>query len=63
MKLLVNRYNSQKLIQTLKPYGVQMRLSARWQVSFRDNDNIHYDYYFAAKPTRKQIRKLYKEHK
>lgn len=56
MKLLVNRYNSQKRINTLQPWGSKMSLDKRWQVSFRDSDNNHYDYYFATKPTRKQIR-------
>lgn len=60
MRTLCNRYNSQKLIDTLQPWGSNMSLNARWQVSVADNRERTYDYFFVAKPTRKQIRKLHK---
>lgn len=60
MRTLCNRYNSQKLIDTLQPWGSKMSLNARWQVSVADNRERTYDYFFVAKPTRKQIRKLHK---
>ena len=60
MRTLCNRYNSQKLIVTLQPWGSKMSLNARWQVSVKDANGHCYDYFFVAKPTRKQIRKLHK---
>lgn len=63
MRTLCNRYNSQKLIVTLQPWGSKMSLNARWQVSVEDKNGQHYDYFFVAKPTRKQIRKLHKGNK
>lgn len=59
MRTVCNRYNSQKLVNTLQPWGSKMTLNARWQLSVVDNEGVHYDYYFVAKPTRKQIRKLH----
>lgn len=61
MKLLANRYNSQKLITTLIPWGAKMNFNKRWQVSFEDSRSRCYDYYFVTKPTRKQIRNIIKE--
>ena len=60
MRTLCNRYNSQKLIVTLQPWGSKMSLNARWQVSVKDANGHCYDYFFVAKPTRKQIRKIHK---
>lgn len=51
------RFNSQKLVDMLQPWGSKMTLDARWQVSVVDGDGIHYDHFFVTKPTRKQIRK------
>lgn len=59
MRTLCNRYNSQKLINTLQPWGSNMSLKARWQVSVKDANGHCYDHFFVAKPTRKQIRKLH----
>lgn len=63
MRTLRNRYNSQKLIVTLQPWGSKMSLNARWQVSVEGANGQCYDHFFAAKPTRKQIRKLHKVRK
>ena len=63
MRTLCNRYNSQKMINILQPWGSKMSLNARWQVSVKDENGQHYDHFFAAKPTRKQIRKLHKGNK
>lgn len=66
MRVLCNRYNSQKLVETLERHMTSrgftcgMSLGARWQVSVTDNRERIYDYFFVAKPTRKQIRKLHK---
>lgn len=60
MRTLCNRYNSQRLIDTLQPWGSKMSLHARWQVSVKDKSGMCHDYFFVAKPTRKQIRKLHK---
>lgn len=60
MRTLCNRYNSQKLIDMLQPWGSKMTLDARWQVSVKDENGQCYDHFFVAKPTRKQIRKLHK---
>lgn len=59
MRTLCNRYNSQKLIDTLQPWGSKMSLNARWQVSVKDENGQCYGHFFTAKPTRKQIRKLH----
>lgn len=63
MRTVCNRYNSQKLIVTLQPWGSKMSLNAHWQVSVEDKNGQHYDHFFVAKPTRKQIRKLHKGNK
>lgn len=60
MRTICNRYNSQKLIEMLQPWGSKKSLNARWQVSVEDGNGHCYDHFFAAKPTRKQIRKLHK---
>ena len=60
MRTVCNRYNSQKLIDTLQPWGSKMTLNARWQVSVKDENGRCYDHFFVTKPTRKQIRKLHK---
>lgn len=60
MRTLCNRYNSQKLIGMLLPWGSKMSLNARWQVSVKDKNGKCHDHFFVAKPTRKQIRKLRK---
>lgn len=60
MRTVCNRYNPQKLIVMLQPWGSKMSLNARWQVSVEDKKGQHYDHFFVAKPTRKQIRKLHK---
>lgn len=60
MRTLCNRYNSEKLIKTVAPYGAKMPYDSRWQVSVQDERGRAYDHYFVAKPTRKQIRKLHK---
>ena len=60
MRTLCNRYNSQKMIVMLQPWGSKMSLNARWQVSVKDNSGKCHDHFFVTKPTRKQIRKLNK---
>lgn len=60
MRIVCNRYNPQKLVVMLQPWGSKMSLNARWQVSVKDKNGQHYDHFFVAKPTRKQIRKLHK---
>ena len=60
MRTVCNRYNSQKMINMLQPWGSKMTYGARWQVSVEDKNGQHYDHFFVAKPTRKQIRKLHK---
>lgn len=57
---VAKRYNSEKLIRILLPWGSNVSYGRRWQVSFKDDRGRHYDHYFVAKPTRKQIRKLIK---
>ena len=59
MRTVCNRYNPQKLIVMLQPWGSKMSLNARWQVSVEDKNGQHYDLLFVAKPTRIQIRKLH----
>lgn len=63
MRTICNRYNSQKMINMLQPWGSKMSLNARWQVSIEDKNGQHYDHFFVTKPTRKQIRKLHKGNK
>lgn len=60
MRILCNRYNPTRLINIMAMYGSKMTYGARWQVSVEDKNGQHYDHYFTAKPTRKQIRKLHK---
>lgn len=60
MRIVCNRYNPQKLVIMLQPWGSKMTLYKRWQVSVKDNSGRFYDHYFVAKPTRKQVRKLHK---
>ena len=60
MRTLCNRYNPAKLIDFMEPIGSRMTYAARWQVSVADSGERTYDYFFVAKPTRKQIRKLHK---
>lgn len=69
MRTVCSRYNPQRLVEVLKKHAhfggptCNMTLHARWQVSCIDTRGRHYDYYFVAKPTRKQIRKLLKARK
>ena len=60
MRTLCNRYNPTRLINIMAMYGGKMTYAARWQVSVADSRGRTYDYFFVAKPTRKQIRKLHK---
>lgn len=60
MNIIVNRYNSEKLIKVLNHIGQNASVYKRWQVSLQDSKGKFYDYFFVAKPTRKQIRKLHK---
>lgn len=60
LTVVAKRYNSEKLIRILLPWGSNVSYGRRWQVSFKDGRKRHYDYYFVTKPTRKQIRKLIK---
>ncbi len=60
MRIVCNRYNIAKLIRLLQPWGSSISFNKRWQVSLVDNRGKHYDHYFVAKPTRKQISKLRK---
>lgn len=59
MRVLCNRYNPAKLIDFMEPIGSRMSYTARWQVSVADSRERTYDYFFVAKPTRKQIHKLH----
>ena len=59
MRVLCNRYNPTRLINIMAMYGSKMTYDARWQVSVEDKNGKCHDYYFVAKPTRKQIRKLH----
>lgn len=63
MRTLCNRYNPTRLINIMAMYGSKMTYDARWQVSVEGTNGRCYDYFFAAKPTRKQIRKLHKVRK
>ena len=63
MRTVCNRYNSQKLINMLQPWGSKMSLNARWQISLEDENGHCYDHFFVTKPTHKQIRKLHKGNK
>lgn len=59
MRIVCNRYNPTRLINIMAMYGSKMTYAARWQVSVEDKNGKCHDYYFIAKPTRKQIRKLH----
>lgn len=59
MRTLCNRYNPTRLINIMAMYGSKMTYDARWQVSVEDKNGKFHDYFFVAKPTRKQIRKLH----
>lgn len=63
MRTVCNRYNPTRLINIMVMYGSKMTYGARWQVSVEDKNGQHYDHFFVAKPTRKQIRKLHKGNK
>lgn len=58
MKVIANRFNTQRIIGMLQPYGCKFTLDNRWQVSLIDKRGRVYDYYFTAKPTKKQLRQL-----
>lgn len=58
MRILCNRFNPQSVITTLQVWGSFMTLNKRWQVSLVDTRGRCYDFYYQAKPTRKQVRKL-----
>lgn len=60
MRIVCNRYNPISLIAFMKPIGSRISFGKRWQVSLVDERERYYDYFFVAKPTRKQIRKLHK---
>ena len=60
MRTICNRYNPTRLINIMAMYGSKMTYGARWQVSVEDKNGKCHDYFFVAKPTRKQIRKLHK---
>lgn len=60
MRTICNRYNPTRLINIMAMYGSKMTYDARWQVSVKDENGHCHDYFFVAKPTRKQIRKLHK---
>lgn len=66
MRTMCNRYNPDGLIKlALIHLGKRKWISSityakRWQVTVVDERGRHYDHYFVAKPTRKQIRKLHK---
>ena len=59
MRIVCKRFNPQKLITMTSLYGSSMGFAKRWQVSLVDGRGRHYDHYFVAKPTRKQIRELH----
>ena len=63
MRTVCNRYSPTRLINIMAMYGSKMSYGARWQVSLADSRGCAYDYFFVAKPTRKQIRKLHKVRK
>lgn len=63
MRTKCNRYNPTRLINIMALYGSKITYDARWQVSVEDKNGQHYDHFFVAKPTRKQIRKLHKVRK
>lgn len=52
------RFNNQYVIEKLREHTLRsnMSLYQRWQISVRDDRGRYYDFYFAAKPTRKQRR-------
>lgn len=58
LTVVAKRYNSEKLIRILMPWGSNISYGRRWQVSFKDDRGRYYDHSFVAKSTRKQIRKL-----
>lgn len=63
MRTVCNRFNPENLITMASLYGCRMGYAKRWQVSLVDERGRHYDHFFVAKPTRKQIRKLHKVRK
>lgn len=60
MRIVCNRYNSARMIAMSHTWGNPITPSTRWQVSLVDNRGKHYDHFFVAKPTRKQVSKLLK---
>lgn len=60
MRIVCNRYNPTSLIEFMEPIGSRINYDKRWQVTLVDKREHHYNYFFVAKPTRKQIRKLHK---
>lgn len=60
MRIVCNRFNAQRTIELVKPYGANMSMESRWQLTFMDKRGRHYDHFLVAKPTRKQIRNLSK---
>lgn len=61
MRIVRNRYNPAKFNEVMAYMKSDDWLTKpRWQVSVEDNRGRFYDYFFVAKPTRKQIRKLHK---
>ncbi len=56
-----SRYNSNDLIKLCQGMGSSMSFYKRWQYSFVDGRGRYYDFYFVCKPTRKQIRNLYRQ--
>lgn len=65
MRTVCNRYNPESLIKLAhihlgnRPWISSITYAKRWQVTVVDERGRHYDHYFVAKPTRKQIRKLH----
>lgn len=60
MQTLCNRFNPQRVIAILQLcHCPSMGYAKRWQVSIQDTCGQSYDFYFQAKPTRKQVRKLH----
>lgn len=62
MRIICNRFNPQYLVDVMQAYGSKLTLDARWQISVQDKNGKFHDHFFVAKPTRKQISKLHKEH-
>ena len=60
MRMLCNRYNPTSFIEWWSACSSKTTFDKRWQVSFTDTRGVYRDYFFVAKPTRKQIRKLIK---